>query len=481
MYSSCRRFLIATSLVLAAWLGVSTAALAVPAFARQTGMNCNSCHIGTDNVPNFTHTGRLFAMKGYTRPYVRERLRSEGTMSEDNQQYGGEYLALNWTDFWSMRFISEVVEGGHNINGTSRDTTTRPLSRAAMFFTGAITDWLGIWTELGYLGNNTLSSVTTGQQGPTAVNFFAYDEYRLAASWDLDPKGFFGPNSFFGMSLGNEHPNSVGQFNFPIALPDMWYNGQGGVGRSKDIGTFSVHGMFRGKWWLQLAGVSGGDNVNLSDGSNQYLNVAYNAIGRTKNDLWVIGEIYRGNDFPSIMTPQKNSFICPGVCPPGIVDSSLSFSTVPGFTSGAITGAPVEIVKDFFSYKVSVQQAVADSGPHTWYAAATFHDMQQDFVSGGEVQRTMLGGTLRYFYKRTYGVELYLRDDLKYEYTTALDVKRDTHSKAMYGATLLWYPAMNFSVHLAYNPIAQNIVFRDQQDLYLGDGDSYRFGFEYNL
>ena len=49
---------------------------AVPAYARQTAMNCNSCHVGTYNVPNFTRTGRLFAMRGYTRPHVGERLRA---------------------------------------------------------------------------------------------------------------------------------------------------------------------------------------------------------------------------------------------------------------------------------------------------------------------------------------------------------------------------------------------------------------------
>jgi len=453
---------------------------AVPAFARQTGMNCNSCHIGTDSVPNFTHAGRMFAMRGYSRPYVRERMRNESSFGQDSQ-YGGEYLSLNWDDFFSMRFISELVQDGHNNDGSSRDATTRPLSRAAMFFTGQINEWLGIWTEMGYLGNNSVNSVTTGNTGPTGVNFYAYDEFRLSASFDLDPKGFFGPGSFWGMSLGNEHPNSVGQFNFPIALPDMWYNGQGGTGRSKDIGTLSLHGLFFGKLWLQVAGVSGGDNVNLSDGSNQYFNVAYNLIGRQRNDLWIIGEIYRGNDFPSIMTPQKSSFICPGACPPGVTDSSLSFTNSAGFTSQTILNAPIEEVDDFFSYKLSVQQAVADRGPHTWYAAATLHSMKQDFVSGAEVERTVLGGTLRYFYKRTYGIELYLRDNLTYEYTTPAGLKRDTYSKAFYGTTLLWYPSMNFSVHLTYSPVGQNTVFKDQRNLYQGDGDSYGLGFEFNL
>ncbi|MDZ7749297.1 MAG: hypothetical protein U5K43_11095 [Halofilum sp. (in: g-proteobacteria)] len=41
-------------------------------------MNCNSCHNGTNNVPNFTHTGRRFSMAGYTQPNVRGELRHPG-------------------------------------------------------------------------------------------------------------------------------------------------------------------------------------------------------------------------------------------------------------------------------------------------------------------------------------------------------------------------------------------------------------------
>jgi hypothetical protein len=301
-----RKRLLWTLAALSLSLWIPMTANAVPAFARQTGMNCNSCHIGTDPVPVFTHAGRLFSMKGYTRPYVREKIRNDGTTDPDNPQYGGEYLSLNWDEFWSFRFISELVQDGHAANGDSLPTTSRPLARAAMFFTGAITDWLGLWTEIGYLGNQSLSSVTTGQEGPTGKNFFAYDEYRLAASWDLDPKGFFGANSFWGVSIGNEHPNVDSQFNFPLYLPDLWYMGQGGVGNGKELMNFSVHGFFRNKVWLQLAGVTGGDNNNWSDGHNQYLQVAYNLIGRQRNDLWLVGEYYRGNDFPSIMTPPAS-------------------------------------------------------------------------------------------------------------------------------------------------------------------------------
>ena len=120
MSTGMNRFLACTGLFFALQLGASQDVQAVPAFSRQTGMNCNSCHIGThDIVPNFTRTGRLFAMRGYQVPYIRERLRAEGDTGNNNEQskYGGDYLALNWTDFFSARLLSEVARGGEDAPG----------------------------------------------------------------------------------------------------------------------------------------------------------------------------------------------------------------------------------------------------------------------------------------------------------------------------------------------------------------------------
>jgi hypothetical protein len=476
MIAVIKRILVVAGLMLGLQLGFTSDAEAVPAFARQTGMNCNSCHIGTYYiVPNFTRTGRLFAMRGYQVPYVRERLHAEGDTGNNNEQdkYGGDYLALNWTEFFSARLISEIARGGDDASGKSLDTRSSPLNRMALFFTGAITDWLGIWTEIGYLGNNSLRSVTPGRQNEqTGVNFFAYDEYRINASWD------FGKNSFFGFSMGNEHPNVGPQFQYPLPLPDLWSNGQGGVGRSMDMANLSAFLFYNDRWYLQVAGVTGADNTNWSDGNNFYANVSYDWFRKTRNDLWLIAEYYAGNDFPSIMTRTKDSFLCPANCPPGVTDQNLSISNTPG---DIIVNAPIEQVKDFDSFRLSLEHSAADRGSHTWYAAATVLTMTQNFESGAKVQDTQMGAYLRYFYQRTYGLEVFVRDHLKYEYTTPVGLKRDTYTKPNYGITLLWYPAMNVDFWLSFSPRVQNIVFDDQRDLYNDKASSFVLGFEYNL
>ena len=454
---------------------VSLDSQAMPSFARQTGMNCNSCHIGTDNVPNFTRTGRIFAMRGYVRPYVRERLRHDGETIEDLPQYGGEYLSLNWNDFFAARLVSELVQGGHANNGTKNDTTSRPLARMAFFYTGPITDWLSLWTEIGYLGNNSVNSVTTGNTGPTGLNFYADDEYRLSTGMDL------GPGSFIGASIGNELPNVVSQWVFPAGLPDMWGNGQGGTGRFKEIMAVSFHGFFMDRFWAQVGATTGVDNISWSNGWNLYTTWAWNIFRQTRNDLWVALETYSGNDISSQMTQVKNSFICPGTCPAGVNDGSLSITNTRGGTNGLIVGAPVVQIKDFRSYKLRVEHSVADLGPHSWIASAVLHGAKENIRGGGKIERTILGGYVRYLYKRTYGFYTTYWKDLDYTYTNAAGLKRDTYQKDNFAITLLWNPAMNFSTHLQINPRTQNRVFSDQRNLYLGDGDSYQLGFEYNF
>jgi hypothetical protein len=40
---------------------------------------------------------------------------------------------------------------------------------------------------------------------------------------------------------------------------------------------------------------------------------------------------------------------------------------------------------------------------------------------------------------------------------------------------------MNFNTHLTYNPKTFNYVFKDQENLYQGSGNSWSLGFEYSF
>jgi hypothetical protein len=426
---------------------------AMPSFARQTGMVCNSCHIGTDNVPNFTRTGRIFAMRGYTRPVVREKLRSDGQTADGMEQYGGDYLSLNWMDFFAGRFISEFASQSKT-NGVKSDVTSTPLARFAMFYTGPITDWLGLWTEIGYLGNNNLVSVSNNAPGPTGLNLFAYDEYRLSTSRMIND------NSFIGVSIGNEPGDVVSQFVFPLGIPRFINLGQGGVGKSLNMATVSFHAFLDDQFFLQFAPNTGLTNTSWSNGWNQYYAFAWNLFRKTDNDLWLGLEYMRGNDAPSVLTPVRVSFICPATCPAGVSDAGgLSFTNTLG--GRPVTGAPVEQVDKWHTYAWRAEWDVADLGPHSWVAMVQGDGVKQDFKSGGNVKRDLAGVYLRYFYKRTYGFYASYAHDFKYKYTNAAGRTFDFGKNNNKNITLLWNPAMNFSVHLSINPNSQNAVYNE--------------------
>jgi hypothetical protein len=456
---------------------LATESQAMPSFARQTGMVCTSCHIGTDNVPNFTRTGRLFAMRGYTRPIVREKLRVDGQI-DGEPQYGGNYLSLNWTDFFAARLVSEFAQQSKT-NGVKSDVTSAPLGRMALFYTGPITDWLGLWTEIAYLGNQSINSVTTTNPGPTGTNFFAYDEYRLSTSRTI------GENSFIGMSLGNEPGDVVTQFVFPLGVPRFFNLGQGGVGKSLNMSTLSLHAFLDDRLWLQFAAQSGVTNASFSNGWQQYYSIAYNAGRKTDNDWWFALEYETGNDNASILTPVKSSFICPTTCPAGVTDSSLSFTNTLG--GSPVAGAPVEIVKDFNTYSAHVDYVVADRGPHSWVGMIQANGIKENFKSGASTKRNLIGAYIRYFFQRTYGIQASYARDTTYKYTSPLGVSSDFGHGTSKNIVLLWNPAMNFSIHLNYSPNSHNAIYTEatttpaQVNALSRESSSWNFGAEYSF
>jgi hypothetical protein len=56
---------LAAAILVATSLGAAAPALAVPSFARQTGMACEACHAV---FPELTHFGRVFKANGYRMP-----------------------------------------------------------------------------------------------------------------------------------------------------------------------------------------------------------------------------------------------------------------------------------------------------------------------------------------------------------------------------------------------------------------------------
>ena len=453
---------------------------AAASFARQTQLDCNACHIGHDSTPLFTPLGRSFAMQGYGLPNSKPVMfRRKAAPSSDEKEeetkpssFGGDYLALNLDEYLSARFVSDLIDTG------GEGTRINPTGRLALFYTGPITEWLGLWTEIGYLGNNALPSVSQDNAGATTgLNFFAFDEFRLVATRRLES------GRLLGAALSNEHPNVIGQFNFPSNLPDMWFAGQGGTGRALQIGSVSLYSLTE-KLWAQYGLVTGQSNQRIDDGANHYINLAFNNVvpwvTAPGKESWLAVELYGGDDGLPMVNPTRTSFLCTEPdCPDGVSDAALGFDTFVGFTPGAVDDEELsERVDNFASFKLTLHQAVQALGRHRWYAAANIHGMQQDYESGAEAQRLMAGAMWRYYLDRTWGFEISAYTDLDYTYTTPAGVEREIHSQIAGSFTLLMQLAMNVSLHAGYRTDTRHTFDPDANG---GTRDSFRLGLDYNF
>jgi hypothetical protein len=452
-----------TMLLLVAAALIPDSAVAMPSYARQTGLDCNSCHIGFSPVPLFTRTGRLFIMRGFHQPNsIQGKFRETGynAQGKETPQYGGNYLALNWQDFFAARLITSVVSGGASNDGTKRPTTSNAGSRMALYFTGPVTDWLGVWTEIGYLGNQSLKSVSPGTAGnATNKNYFAYDEYRLTGSW------MTGPDSFIGMAVGNEAPDAINEFVFPLYQLRPWGYGQGGVGNEFSTTAFSVYGFWNNRWLTQYTIQTGDTDNSWSDGHNNYVAIGYDGLPGTgdmfrkeSNDMWLVGEVMWGNNQGSQVNPLRSSLLCPATCPAGVTDTNLSITNSLGYQGETIAdlrqfnGTGIETVDDFTAWRLSVHSSVADWGNNSWYQSVALISNHQKYKSHAKSERSSIGYTIRYFYNRTYGFDFRVNNDLNYNYYDPAGVKHEANTHLNWGVGFMWVPAMNMNLRASYNP-----------------------------
>ena len=126
--------------------GLAQPALALPSFARQTGMSCEACHTV---FPELTHFGRMFKANGYTLsslPQVR------GGVTAEN----GEHLSLNQLPPLSVMLqisdtsLAKPVPQGDVPGAKSQNATIGFPQQLSLFYAGKIASHLGVFSQLTY-------------------------------------------------------------------------------------------------------------------------------------------------------------------------------------------------------------------------------------------------------------------------------------------------------------------------------------------
>ena len=139
--------LAAVVVVAVSLLAASNDALAVPSFARQTGLACEGCHTV---FPELTPFGRAFKMNGYL---IDNLPQIKGVTAQNK-----DALLLNWLPPLSVQFVTSYTKfktafpdpnGGESQNGTVQFPEA-----ASLFYAGRIAPNLGGFIQITYDNNS---------------------------------------------------------------------------------------------------------------------------------------------------------------------------------------------------------------------------------------------------------------------------------------------------------------------------------------
>jgi hypothetical protein len=172
-------------------LSTSNDVLAVPSFARQTGMACEACHTV---FPELTPFGRAFKLNGYlidNLPQVKE-------ITAEKK----EALLLNWLPPLSLQFIASYTKFKTALpdpsGGVSQNGTVQFPEEASLFYAGRIAPKLGGFIQLTYDNNdNTFGwdntdirfadQATLGQDKPLTWGVTLNNSPTVQDPWNSTP------------------------------------------------------------------------------------------------------------------------------------------------------------------------------------------------------------------------------------------------------------------------------------------------------
>jgi hypothetical protein len=271
--------------------GAAPASLAVPSFARQTGMACEACHTVW---PELTHFGRVFKANGYTLDNLKQ-VRGVNVQKE-------ELLDLAQTPPLSIMVqVSEtsLAKAMPDASGTgsAQNGTVGFPQQLSLFYAGKIAPHLGAFVQFTY---------------SSADGSFGIDntDIRFADLKVLDDGGSF----IYGLSLNNNPTvqdlwNSTPAFGFPYAASDVApgapTSAQIDGARGQDVAGLTAYAFLNESWYGELGvyrsakqGYGGQlDSTTpggVIDGYTPYYRLAYeHNSGRHSIELGVYGANFK--------------------------------------------------------------------------------------------------------------------------------------------------------------------------------------------
>jgi len=469
-------------LVLAAML-VPTEASAVPSFARATGLTCNQCHVSFSPVPTFTFTGKKFRLNGYRAPHVAAKMEAG-----EEGKVNGKRLSIGLSDYLSFRFGSTVVgqsKPSWNPTGpepSSTSLTTNPYANAAIYFVGPIGDHIGMWNEF-YFSTGGVNSTANGvSSGTNTFRLIAYDEYDVKYVWNTE-------SSILGVNMSTQSINqSLGFGPFPTGLTS--HSQRGGFAQAHaPYVNLSAYGFFNDRFAIVVGVQPGEDNLAYScadknangqrdDGScvNYQAMVGYAIQNSDENELWVTAWAKVGNDaVPIVSETALSADRSTWRFTDAIQGISATRTNLPQANRVAYTSADIG---DFFRSYYEIWWGTIDRGPHSAQVTARLNINNEEYADQSKVVDNAIGLGARYIYDRTYGLNLAIEKDTKYEFTDVTGTTHDIPRSVALSTAFSYRPAMNFSINLTMSNSRATRLVPEGQDRY-NNGWSWNIGLDY--
>jgi hypothetical protein len=367
-----------------AGLGASPVALAVPSFARQTGMACEACHTV---FPELTHFGRVFKANGYTLQnlkQVRDVTGKKEELLELSQTPALSIMAqISYTQLKST--LPDVTSP--NGQGLSQSGTAGFPQQLSLFYAGKIAPHFGAWFQMTY-------SNASGTIGIDNSDLRFTDTTQLADNQPLT----------YGLSLNNNPTvqdlwNSTPGFGFPYATSNAAVSP---LAATQIDGALAqeVAGLTAYAFWNEslYAEVGGYRSAKQGD-SNQLTGAAGPLDGSSSNVIQGLSPYWR---LAYEHNWQRNSLEV------GLYGAS--FKLLPGADAGMPLSGPSNQFKDVaedFQYQfIGEEHLLTVAGTH-------IHEnmtLDATFAAGGAANPTDSLNTTRlwatYYYRRRIGATI---------------------------------------------------------------------------
>ena len=479
-----RKYALLTGLgVVLALALTSSEASAVPSFARMTGLTCNQCHVSFSPVPTFTFTGKKFRLNGYRAPHVAAKMEAG-----EEGKVNGKRLAIGLSDYFSFRFGSTLLgqsKPSWNPTGpepSSSSLSTNPYTNAAIYFVGPIGDHIGMWNEF-YFSTGGVNSTSNGvSQGTNTFRVIGYDEYDIKYVWNTE-------NSILGVNLSTQSINQTLGFGpFPTGLTS--HSQRGGFAQAHPpYANLSVYGFFNDRLAVTVGLQPGEDNLEYSctdrnkngqrdDGNclNYQGMIGYALQNSDENELWIAAWAKVGNDaVPIVSSTSLSADRSRWTFSDAINGVSATRTNLPAASRVAYTN---EDIGDFFRSYYELWWGTIDRGPHSAQVTLRYNINNEEYADKSKVVDNAIGLGARYIYDRTWGLNLAIEKDTKYEFTDFSGKVHDVPRSILLSSAWSYRPAMNFSVNLnVSNTRATRLVPAGQQRY--NNGWSWNLGLDY--